>query len=128
MVSALQVWGSTLALTLLPASSGLMRRPPQLTVIVRDMPDEDSAAAVTDWAAPIDTTEPAEDPEGWSGGRAGAAMMPEGLPTGHNGALYAVSKDNKAVVVFTDQEQSIKAELIAKEVIATVFDQTETSL
>lgn len=102
--------------------------PPQLTVIVRDMPDEDSAAAVTDWAAPIDTTEPAEDPEGWSGGRAGAAMMPEGLPTGHNGALYAVSKDNKAVVVFTDQEQSIKAELIAKEVIATVFDQTETSL
>lgn len=85
---------------------------PQLTVIVRNMPDEDSAIAVTDWAAPIDTTEPAEDLEGWSGGRAGAAMMPEGLPTGHDGALYAVHKDNKAVVVFTDQEQSIKAELV----------------
>lgn len=93
---------------------------PQLTVIVRDMPDEASAIAVVDWAAPIDSTEPAEEPEGWSGGRAGAGMVPGGLPTGHDGALYAVQKDNRAVVVFTNQDQSLKAELVAKEVIGAL--------
>jgi len=93
---------------------------PQLTVIVRDMPDEAAAIAVVDWAAPIDSTEPAEEPEGWSGGRAGAGMVPGGLPTGHDGALYAVQKDNRAVVVFTNQDQSLKAELVAKEVIDTL--------
>lgn len=85
---------------------------PHLTVLVRDMPDEESAIAVVDWAAPIDATEPAEEPEGWSGGRAGAGMVPE-----HNGALYAVQKDNRAVVVFSNQDQSLKAELVAEEVI-----------
>lgn len=85
---------------------------PHLTVIVRDMPDVDSAIAVVDWAAPIDTTEPAEKPEGWSGGRAGAGMVP-----GHNGALYAVQKEDRAVVVFSNQDQSLKAELVAHEVI-----------
>lgn len=85
---------------------------PHLTVIVRDMPDVDSAIAVVDWAAPIDTTEPAEDPGGWSGGRAGAGMVPE-----HDGALYAVQKENRAVVVFSNQDQSLKAELVAHEVI-----------
>ncbi|QGU05758.1 hypothetical protein CETAM_12635 [Corynebacterium comes] len=85
---------------------------PHLTVIVRDMPDAESAIAVVDWAAPIDTTEPAEEPEGWSGGRAGAGMVP-----GRNGALYAVQKDDRAVVVFSNQDQSLKAEQVAKEVI-----------
>lgn len=82
---------------------------PQLTVIVREMATENEAIAVVDWAAPIDSTEPAEQPEGWSGGRRGG--------TEGSGALYAVQKDNKAVVVFTNQEQSVKAQLIAEEVI-----------
>lgn len=85
---------------------------PHLTVIVRDMPDEDAAIAVVDWAAPIDATEPAEDPEGWSGGRAGAGLVPD-----RTGSLYAVQKEDKAVVVFTNQDQSLKAELVATEVI-----------
>jgi UPF0176 protein len=85
---------------------------PHLTVIVRDMPDVESAIAVVDWAAPIDTTEPAEEPEGWSGGRAGAGMVP-----GRDGALYAVQKGDRAVVVFSNQDQSLKAELVAREVI-----------
>ena len=88
---------------------------PHLSVIVRDMPDEDAAIAVVDWAAPIDTTEPAEEPEGWSGGRAGAGLVPDRV-----GSLYAVQKDDKAVVVFTNQDQSLKAELVAKEVIAAL--------
>lgn len=88
---------------------------PHLTVIVRDMPDTDAAIRVVDWAAPIDTTEPAEEPEGWSGGRAGAGLVPD-----REGSLYAVQKDDRAVVVFTNQDQSLKAELVAKEVIATL--------
>lgn len=86
---------------------------PHLTVIVRDMADVDAAVAVVDWAAPVDTTEPAEDPAGWSGGRAGAGMVPDRL-----GSVYAVQKDDRAVVVFTNQDQSVKAELVATEVIS----------
>ena len=85
---------------------------PHLTVIVRDMPDVESAIAVVDWAAPVDTTEPAEEPAGWSGGRAGAGMVP-----GRDGALYAVQKDDRAVVVFSNQDQSLKAERVAEEAI-----------
>ena len=86
---------------------------PHLTVIVRDMADVDAAIAVVDWAAPIDTTEPAEDPAGWSGGRAGAGMVPDRV-----GSVYAVQKDDRAVVVFSNQDQSVKAELVATEVIS----------
>ncbi|MDO4685250.1 MAG: DUF2020 domain-containing protein [Corynebacterium sp.] len=81
---------------------------PQLQVIVRNMPDEKTAVDVVNWAAPIDTTEPAEEPEGWSGGRMG---FPDR-------AVYAVQKGNTAVVVFSNQSQSLKVELVAKEVIA----------
>ncbi|GAB3703222.1 DUF2020 domain-containing protein [Corynebacterium nasicanis] len=88
---------------------------PQLSVIVRDMPDTDAAIRVVDWAAPIDTTEPAEEPEGWSGGRAGAGLVPD-----REGSVYAVQKGNRAVVVFSNQDQSLKAELVAKEVIANL--------
>lgn len=84
---------------------------PQLSVIVRHMHTPEEATAVVDWAAPIDTTEPAEEPEGWSGGRVGGGIA------GHETALYAVAKGTVAVVVFTNQEQSLKAELVAKEVI-----------
>ena len=82
---------------------------PQLTVIVRTMDTEDDAIAVVDWAAPIDSTEPAEEPSGWSGGRSGS--------TDGSGALYAVQKGNSAVVVFSNQDQSLKAQLVAAEVI-----------
>ncbi|BAU97302.1 hypothetical protein N24_3040 [Corynebacterium suranareeae] len=82
---------------------------PQLTVIVRDMATTDEAIAVVDWAAPIDSTEPAEEPTGWSGGRRGG--------NNNSGALYAVQKGPTAVIVFTNQDQSLKAQLIAEEVI-----------
>lgn len=85
---------------------------PQLTVMVREMGSIDEAIAVVDWAAPIDTTEPAEEPLGWSGGRRGGSNGP--------GALYAVQKDSTAVVVFTNQDQSLKAQLVAEEVIGNL--------
>lgn len=82
---------------------------PQLTVIVREMDTIDEAIAVVDWAAPVDTTELAEEPAGWSGGRRGG-----------DGALYAVQKDTVAVVVFTNQDQSLKAQLVAETVIGNL--------
>lgn len=87
---------------------------PQLTVLVREMTGVDAAIAVVDHAAPVATTEPAEDIAGWSGGRAGAGIG------GHDTAIYAVQKDNLAVVVDTNQQQSLKAELVAREVIGTL--------
>src|SRR5699024_7959364 len=82
---------------------------PQVTVIVREMDTIDEAIAVVDWAAPVDTTELAEEPAGWSGGRRGG-----------DGALYAVQKDTVAVVVFTNQDQSLKAQLVAETVIGNL--------
>lgn len=80
---------------------------PQAVVTVRTMANEEEATAVVDWAAPIDSTEPADLEGGWMGGRAG----------GEDGAVYAVQKDNIAVVVRTAQQQSVKAEIIAQEAI-----------
>ena len=88
---------------------------PQLTVIVRRMGSFDEAMAVVDWAAPIEHTAPADEPEGWDGGRFGGGEVP-----GRAGAGYAVAKDNVAVVVLTNQDESFKAQVVAQHVIATL--------
>lgn len=79
---------------------------PQATVMIRHMPTIAAATAVVDWAAPIDTTEIVEE-NGWSGGRGNTDA----------GAVYAVQKDTVAVVVFSNQHQSVKAASIAQEAI-----------
>lgn len=79
----------------------------QLTVMVRTMGSEVEAEQVVNWAAPIDTTDPADLPDGWMGGRQGTPGR----------SLYSVYKNNIAVTVFTNQDQSLKAELVAKETI-----------
>ncbi|PRQ10481.1 DUF2020 domain-containing protein [Corynebacterium sp. 13CS0277] len=81
---------------------------PQLTVMVRHLPTEKDAAAVIDWAAPVDTTSPAHGPEGWEGGRG---------VLGPDSSVYAVFKDTTAVVVWSNQEQTIKPQLVAEETI-----------
>ncbi|WJZ08786.1 hypothetical protein CGLAUT_11655 [Corynebacterium glaucum] len=88
---------------------------PQLTVLVRRMGSFDEAMAVVDWAAPIEHTAPADEPEGWNGGRFGGGEVP-----GRSGAGYAVAKDNVAVVVLTNQDESFKAQVVAQHVIATL--------
>ncbi|AZA12509.1 DUF2020 domain-containing protein [Corynebacterium choanae] len=80
---------------------------PQLTIIVRHMNTPREAMDVVDWAAPVETTNPANDPVGWTGGRLGG--------DGHS--VYAVAKDTTAVVVFSNQDQSVKPQLIAEQVI-----------
>lgn len=88
---------------------------PQLTVIVRRTASPQEAMEVVDWAAPVDVTAPADEPEGWNGGRHGGGEVP-----GRIGAAYAVASGPIAVVVFTNQDESVKAQLIAEHVIATL--------
>lgn len=83
---------------------------PQLTVIVRSTTSSNEAMDIVDWAAPVDSTELAEKPDGWSGGRGSGGE-------GSTAAVYAVAKNTTAVVVFTNQEQSLKAQLVAEQVI-----------
>ncbi|WP_115685678.1 DUF2020 domain-containing protein [Corynebacterium senegalense] len=82
---------------------------PQLTVLVRHMPTPEEAMAVVDWAAPVATTNPASQPAGWNGGRGGA-----------EGAVYSVAKRPVAVSVWSDQQESVKAQVVAEQVIATL--------
>ncbi len=88
---------------------------PQLTVMVRHMASVEEARAVVDWVAPVDFTQPAQLPGGWDGGRHGGGDVP-----GRIGAAYAVAKGSDAVAVFTNQDESVKAETVAKEVIANL--------
>ena len=82
---------------------------PQATVLVRSMSTNRDAVAVVDHFAPIDGTLKALEPDGWSGGRSRADNEP--------GTVYAVWKDNIAVVVTSAQDQTIKPEQIATETI-----------
>ncbi|HEV7647622.1 MAG TPA: DUF2020 domain-containing protein [Actinophytocola sp.] len=68
------------------------------------------AKALVDQVAPVDSSNPAELPGGWSGGA---------QPT-DDGAVYAVAKDAAAVVVTTNQEQTIKAKLVAQQAITSL--------
>lgn len=82
---------------------------PQAQVLVRKMRTNTDAVKVVDTAAPINTTLKALKPEGWSGGRKGGDRK--------SGAIYAVWKDETAVVVWTAQAQSVKAQEIAEQTI-----------
>ncbi|GAA4431466.1 hypothetical protein GCM10023148_36590 [Actinokineospora soli] len=78
----------------------------QLTVRVYTG-EADVAKAVVDQAAPVAESNPAQSPAGWKGGSL----------AGDEGAVYAVAKDGAAVVVSTNQEQTIKARRITETVI-----------
>lgn len=84
---------------------------PQVQVNVRKMRSNAEAVAVVDSAAPIDSTLKALQPEGWSGGRGSDDEA---------GAVYAVWKNEVAVVVTTAQPQSVKAQQIAERTIANL--------
>jgi len=84
---------------------------PQVIVMVRRLESFEQAMEVIDFAAPIDATSPAEYGS-WEGGRGTLADSPAGP-----GSVFAVAKDATAVTVWSNQEQSIKAETIAQRVI-----------
>ncbi|MDX8032111.1 DUF2020 domain-containing protein [Lentzea sp. BCCO 10_0856] len=77
----------------------------QLTVRVY-VGDERVAKSIVNEAAP-DGSQPASSPTGWAGG----------YVSNDSGVVYAVSKGTAAVVVTTNQKQSIKARRIAEEAV-----------
>ncbi|WP_133904068.1 DUF2020 domain-containing protein [Actinophytocola oryzae] len=81
----------------------------QLTVRVYTG-DAAVAKALVDAATPISSSNPAELPGGWKGG----------AEAKDSGAVYAVAKDASAVVVTTNQEQTIKAKQIAQQSITAL--------
>jgi hypothetical protein len=68
------------------------------------------AKGLVDAAAPVTTANPAELPGGWAGG----------AEVKDTGAVYAVAKETSAVIVSTNQEQTIKAKQIAQESIGAL--------
>lgn len=68
------------------------------------------AGATVDAVAPVATSDRAELPGGWSGGA---------QPTS-DGAVIAVARQGTAVVVTTNQHQTIGAQRIAEQVIAAL--------
>lgn len=68
------------------------------------------AAALVDKAAPVSSSNPATDPPGWQGG----------YQTTDGGAVYAVAKSGTAVVVTTNQKQTVKARTVAKQTISSL--------
>ncbi|MGH3962819.1 MAG: DUF2020 domain-containing protein [Pseudonocardiaceae bacterium] len=68
------------------------------------------ARATVDAAAPVATSDLAELPDGWSGGS---------QPTS-DGAVFAVARQGTAVVITTNQRQTISARRIAGQVIAAL--------
>ncbi|WP_406639873.1 DUF2020 domain-containing protein [Amycolatopsis sp. WGS_07] len=81
----------------------------QLTVRVY-VGKSDVATALVNKAAPVDTSNPASEPAGWKGG-----YQPAG-----DGVVYAVAKGEAAVIVTSNQKQSIKARTVAKKAIAAL--------
>ncbi|SFA81791.1 protein of unknown function [Amycolatopsis marina] len=70
--------------------------------------DPEVATGLVDEAAPVGTSNPASDPTGWNGG----------YQKLEDGAVYAVAKEGAAVIVRTNQLQSVKARTVAEEVIS----------
>ncbi|MEU5691094.1 DUF2020 domain-containing protein [Actinosynnema sp. NPDC020468] len=68
------------------------------------------AKAVVDRAAPIATSSPATSPTGWNGGSL----------TTEEGAVYAVAKEGSAVVVTTNQKQTVKAKRLVEAVVGNL--------
>lgn len=65
------------------------------------------AVALVDAAAPVGTSNPATRPSGWEGG----------YETDDDGAVYAISKGETAVIVTTNQRQSVRARTVATDVV-----------
>src|SRR2546430_2049123 len=66
------------------------------------------AKALVDRAAPIATANRAELPAGWTGG----------AQSTDTGAVFAVAKGGAAIVITTNQKQTIKAKQVAEKAIA----------
>jgi UPF0176 protein len=72
--------------------------------------DAGAAKGLVDTVAPVSSADPASLPGGWAGGA---------QATG-SGAVFAVAKGGAAVVVTTNQKQTIKAKQVAERAIGAL--------
>ncbi|WP_051116333.1 DUF2020 domain-containing protein [Amycolatopsis nigrescens] len=75
------------------------------------------AKALVDKVAPVDTSNPADEPAGWQGGYQSTGTDGSADIAG---AVYAVAKQGNAVVATTNQEQTVKARTVVKQVITAL--------
>jgi hypothetical protein len=68
------------------------------------------ATGLVDQAAPVSSSNPTRQPSGWKGG----------YQSSDDGAVYAVAKGPDAVIVTTNQRQSVKARTVARQAIETL--------
>jgi hypothetical protein len=68
------------------------------------------AKALVDQAAPVSSSNPADQPTGWSGG----SLVTD------QGAVYAVAKGGAAIIVTTDQKQTVKARRVTETIAANL--------
>lgn len=73
------------------------------------------AAAAVDQHVPVDASDPAVKPEGWTGGSMGRLDGVDGYPDG--ASIYAVAKGEVAVIAVSNQPQSIKARQMVAAII-----------
>lgn len=70
------------------------------------------AQALVDQAAPIATSDPVNQPPGWNGGSEATS----------DGSVYAIAKGGTAIVVVSNQLQTIKGRLVATDVVQGLSD------
>lgn len=68
------------------------------------------AKAIVDQAAPIANSDPANQPPGWNGGSEATS----------DGSVYAVAKGGTAIVVISNQLQTIKGRQVATDVVQSL--------
>ncbi|HEX5407694.1 MAG TPA: DUF2020 domain-containing protein [Pseudonocardiaceae bacterium] len=78
------------------------------------------ATAVVNQAAPVSSSDPANQPSGWNGGsQANASASSQASSTTVlKGAVYAIAKGGTAIVVMSNQLQTIKCRLVATAVVS----------
>lgn len=69
--------------------------------------EQAAAKALVDQAAPVATSDPAKLSTGWTGGSQSTKT----------GAVFAVAKEGTAVIISTNQQQTIKAKRVAEQAI-----------
>lgn len=81
-------------------------------------PDAASARAAVDERIPVSGSSPADRPTGWSGGYMGLPDGTSEYPQARS--VYGVSAGQYAVIVWTNQQQSVKARSVVEAVIANL--------
>lgn len=82
------------------------------------LPSPDAATTLVDAASPREKSSPASRPDGWTGGYLKLELGSKPWPKAES--VYAVSKGNRAVIAWTNQQQTVKSRNIVEDVIAAL--------